>query len=179
MNEKFAHPGKLRGIYLRSFQIFIVVASAAYLSIMYVGHSDARLIISFTYPLSIFSVYFGLRVGNAYAVQTKWRYSKSDVWAWPIFFFTYLVIPPFAQIGEESAGDTLIILNLAAQMIAIVPFVVAYHSGGRKLAWLAGDQIGGRSTFLRFTQLFYSLLTFNYIGLHTREPKRPFKADRP
>lgn len=181
MTEVDDHPGKLRGIYLKSYVSIIIAAFVLAAAFLYFGLIEAFFFSALNSIFAIPTAYFGLRIGNSHAVSLGWdNAEKGDAVAW--FFYAISNIGlVFTErlLFENHTSRVGNIVGSIILMSALISYTYAFYMSGRKLAWLAGDKTGARSTFLRFLQLAYWPITFNYINQHIRESKRPFKADHP
>lgn len=160
----------LKGIYKVSLLlIFVLIALMAIAKTM-LGQPEDTLGLFIIGIWNSVIAYFGLRVGNNYAISNGWHdVSKLDGWGWILFSVVQMMTSMNMQ---NIYADKFESFLLPWSFILAAPLICVLIISARRLAWLAGDEIGARSTFLRSLQLFSWPVTARYILLHTREPKR-------
>lgn len=173
------NPAKLRGFYQTAF-LGLCAFSIVRIIIEIVWGDDFHIGFCFLYFLQcgflVIGAYFGFRIGSSYAARKNTKHTTiNEGWAWIICSVEMIFLAPtfIARLAENLTGMELTIWISASTLL-----IYCWYASGRKLAWLAGDKVGGRSTFLRALQLAYWALTSKYLRLHTREPKRPI-SDHP
>ena len=80
-------------------------------------------------------------------------------------------------LAADGMGFDIEVLVVALLLPCSLGLMFAVWKAGTKLAYLAGDTPGLRSSFLRSLQLFHAPMTFRYIRQHIRNG--PPIADRP
>ena len=115
-------------------------------------------------------LYLQMRVGTAFALQKGWDTTPKTDAAWA--FALSMVMPIGTSLQGPDSNDTSMAQFLSVGVVWLVG-LMAWIQSGRRLAALAGDKPGGRSTFLRGLQIF--CWVFSFTSVLRLLPK----ADRP
>ena len=120
---------------------------------------------------------FGVEVRQAMEIETvhsahTGRRIKGHIVFWLLYPCVYAVLT-----AADSIGFDIEVLVVVLLLPCSLGLMITVWAAGTKLAYLAGDAPGFRSSFLRSLQLFYAPLTYRYVRHHIRNG--PPRSGRP